>query len=120
MTKREIVKKISEQVGLTQRTTSELVQKTIDVIMDTLIAEGRVELRNFGVFEIREHGPREYRNPQTGEKLTSPGKFAVSFKPGKHLDARIQKIKKREPKQINDVDDASNSDSPQIPPVDDD
>ena len=53
MTKKEIVKAISEKVGLTQLQTKEVVQMTFDAIVDTLAAGERIELRNFGVFEVK-------------------------------------------------------------------
>ena len=48
MTKKEIVKKISEDIGLTQLKTKDIVQRTLDAIIQTLVSEGRIELRNFG------------------------------------------------------------------------
>ncbi len=53
MTKKEIVKKISEDIGLTQLKTKDIVQRTLDAIIQTLVSEGRIELRNFGVFEVK-------------------------------------------------------------------
>ena len=53
MTKKEIVKQISERIGLTQLKTKEIVQQTFDAIVETLIEVGRIELRNFGVFEVK-------------------------------------------------------------------
>ena len=53
MTKKEIVKTISEEIGLTQLKTKEIVQKTFDAIVDTLVEDRRIELRNFGVFEVK-------------------------------------------------------------------
>ena len=53
MTKKEIVKTISEEIGLTQLKTKEIVQKTFDAIVETLVEERRIELRNFGVFEVK-------------------------------------------------------------------
>ena len=53
VTKKEIVKTISEEIGLTQLKTKEIVQKTFDAIVETLVEEGRIELRNFGVFEVK-------------------------------------------------------------------
>src|SRR5262245_43986296 len=54
VTKKEIVKEISDQIGLTQLKTKEIVQKTFDAIVDTLVETGRIELRNFGVFEVKQ------------------------------------------------------------------
>ena len=50
MTRKDIIRVISEQLGLTQRQTSQIVHNLFDAIVNTLVAEGRVELRNFGVF----------------------------------------------------------------------
>ena len=57
MTKKEIVKTISEEIGLTQLKTKEIVQKTFDAIVETLVEDGRIELRNFGVFEVKRERP---------------------------------------------------------------
>jgi nucleoid DNA-binding protein len=56
VTKKEIVKRISEDIGLTQLKTKDIVQRTLDAIIDTLVSEGRIELRNFGVFEVKRSG----------------------------------------------------------------
>ena len=56
MTKKEIVKSISDEIGLTQLKTKEIVQKTFDAIIETLVADHRIELRNFGVFRSEETG----------------------------------------------------------------
>src|SRR5207249_309956 len=67
MTKKEIVKQIADKVGLTQVETKEVVQSTFDAIIDAIASEGRIELRNFGVFEVKGRAPRKARNPRTGE-----------------------------------------------------
>ena len=96
VTKKEIVKTISDEIGLTQLKTKEIVQKTFDAIVDTLVEDtkanlskggggalGRIELRNFGVFEVKRRAARKARNPRTGEKVFVGEKFVVTFKPGK-------------------------------------
>lgn len=92
MTKKEIVKTISEELGLTQLKTKEIVQKTFDAIVDTLVEEKRIELRNFGVFEVKQRAPRKARNPRTGEKVFVPQKFVVTFKPGKEMEERVRRM----------------------------
>ena len=72
MTKKEIVRKISEDIGLTQLKTKDIVQRTLDAIIATLVSEGRIELRNFGVFEVKRRAPRKARNPRTGDKVYRP------------------------------------------------
>ncbi|MFO0945839.1 MAG: HU family DNA-binding protein [Planctomycetota bacterium] len=92
MTKKEIVKTISEELGLTQLRTKEIVQKTFDAIVDTLVEERRIELRNFGVFEVKQRAPRKARNPRTGEKVFVPEKYVVTFKPGKEMEERVRRM----------------------------
>lgn len=92
MTKKEIIKQISDDddSGLTQLKTKEIVQKTFDLIIDTLIREGRIELRNFGVFEVKMRKARKARNPRTGERVDVEPKKVVTFKPGKEMEERVR------------------------------
>ncbi len=92
MTKKEIVKKISEDIGLTQLKTKDIVQRTLDAIIHTLVSEGRIELRNFGVFEVKRRAPRKARNPRTGDKVFVPSKNVVTFKPGKEMEELVRKM----------------------------
>ena len=92
MTKKEIVKQISEKLGLTQLKTKEIVQKTFDAIVDTLLSERRIELRNFGVFEVKRRKPRKARNPRTGERVDVEAKNVVTFKPGKEMEERVRQL----------------------------
>lgn len=95
MTKKEIVKAISEEIGLTQLKTKEIVQKTFDAIVETLIEERRIELRNFGVFEVKKRAARKARNPRTGDKVFVPEKFVVTFKPGKEMEERVRLLEEQ-------------------------
>ncbi len=92
MTKKEIVKTISEECGLTQLKTKEIVQKTFEAIIDTLVTESRIELRNFGVFEVKKRAARKARNPRSGERVDVPEKFVVTFKPGKEMEERVLQL----------------------------
>ena len=95
MTKKEIVKTISDEIGLTQLKTKEIVQKTFDAIVETLVEERRIELRNFGVFEVKKRAARKARNPRTGAKVYVPEKFVVTFKPGKEMEERVRELERR-------------------------
>ncbi|MGL6094228.1 MAG: HU family DNA-binding protein [Fimbriiglobus sp.] len=92
MTKKEIVKRISEEAQLTQLKTKEIVQLTFDMIIETLEVEGRIELRNFGVFEVKRRKPRRARNPRTNEPVEVEAKNVVTFQPGKVMEDRIRKM----------------------------
>jgi integration host factor subunit beta len=92
VTKKEIVKQISERIGLTQLKTKEIVQQTFDAIVDTLLEVGRIELRNFGVFEVKQRKARKARNPRTGQRVDVPPKNVVTFKPGKEMEERVRQM----------------------------
>ncbi|QDT31166.1 HU family DNA-binding protein [Thalassoglobus polymorphus] len=119
MTKKEIVKTISEECGLTQLKTKEIVQKTFEAIIDTLVAEGRIELRNFGVFEVKKRAARKARNPRSGDRVDVPEKFVVTFKPGKEMEERVLQIpvESAEPHQpVKQEDTGISSPPPQASP----
>jgi integration host factor subunit beta len=92
VTKKEIVRTISEEIGLTQLKTKEIVQKTFDAIVECLVAEKRIELRNFGVFEVKRRAPRKARNPRTGDQVDVAEKYVVTFKPGKEMEQRVREL----------------------------
>jgi len=96
VTKKEIVKTISEEIGMTQLKTKEIVQKTFNAIVDTLVDEKRIELRNFGVFEVKKRAARKARNPRTGQRVDVPQKFVITFKPGKEMEEKVRELERRE------------------------
>src|SRR4051794_7865362 len=92
VTKKEIVKQIADKIGLTQLKTKEIVQLTFDAIVETLLEEKRIELRNFGVFEVKQRKARKARNPRTGQRVDVPPKNVVTFKPGKEMEERVRQL----------------------------
>jgi nucleoid DNA-binding protein len=94
MTKKDLAKAIADVMGLTQGQAREVVQRVFDGITDTLITEGRIELRNFGVFEVRRRKPRQARNPRTGERVIVPARLVVTFKPGRDMEERVGQLQK--------------------------
>ena len=94
MTKKEMAHAIAEETNLTQMLVKEIMQRVFDGIIDTLEKEGRIELRNFGVFEVKQRKPRKARNPRTGEKVMVPAKKVVMFKPGLEMEEKVGQIQK--------------------------
>lgn len=90
MTKKDIVLKITDQTGIKQVDVKRIVQKTFDVIIDSLILNEKVELRNFGVFKIKERKARFGRNPRTGDSVPVPPRKVVIFKPGLEMKHKIK------------------------------
>jgi nucleoid DNA-binding protein len=114
VTKKEIIRTISEDadIQLTQLKTKAVVQKTFDTIIETLVEDtleklrtasdgtlGRIELRNFGVFEVKRRAARKARNPRTGAKVDVPEKFVVTFKPGKEMEERVRRLEEAAARQ---------------------
>jgi integration host factor subunit beta len=102
VTKKEIVRQIAERAKpkLTQLQPKEIVQWTFDMIIDTLVSDGRIELRNFGVFEVKQRKPRKARNPRTGTRVDVAAKNVVTFQPGKEMEEKVRAFAKpAEPKR---------------------
>jgi nucleoid DNA-binding protein len=95
VTKKEIVRSIADAIGHTQLKTKEIVQQMFGVIIDTLVSEKRIELRNFGVFEVKKRAARKARNPRTNEKVSVPEKYVVIFKPGKVMEDRMKELERQ-------------------------
>lgn len=86
MTKRDLVVRISEETGLVQQSVLEVVQKTLDYIAEAVSKGTKVELRNFGVFEVKIRKARVGRNPNSpANDVRIPPRAVVKFKPGKEM-----------------------------------
>jgi len=90
MTKRDMVVKIAEETGLIQQDVYAVIQRSLDLIVDALADGKNVELRNFGVFQLKERKQRIGRNPNKPEHVVPiPSCRIVKFKPGKVMKARV-------------------------------
>ena len=95
MTKRDLVVKIAADTDLIQSDVAEVVQKTLDYIADELAAGRDIELRNFGVFELKVRRSRKGRNPNRPEiTVEIPERVVVKFRAGKELKERVGKLAK--------------------------
>ena len=90
MTKNEMAVAITKKAGLEQQKVKQIVQFTLDGIIDVLSSEKRIELRNFGVFEVRTRKARRARNPRTGAEVMVPSRQVVSFKAGKIMEELVE------------------------------
>jgi nucleoid DNA-binding protein len=90
MTKKDIVMQVSNDTNLTQIDVKKIVQRTLDVVIESLRRGEAVELRNFGVFKVKNRRGRIGRNPRTGQEVQVPEKKVVVFKPGLILRNRVK------------------------------
>jgi len=93
MTKRDLVIRISNETGLVQQQVLDVIQKTLDYISQSLSQGRKVELRNFGVFEVKIRKARVGRNPNAPETdVPIPQRAVVKFKPGKEMREQVLKL----------------------------
>ncbi|MDD5565608.1 MAG: integration host factor subunit beta [Candidatus Omnitrophica bacterium] len=90
MTKKDIILKISDDTNLKQTDVKKVVQKCFDCIIDALVRGEKIELRNFGVFKIKQRRSRTGRNPRTGQVVPVPPRKVVVFKPGLEMKKKIK------------------------------
>ena len=93
MTKRDLVIRISNETGLVQQQVLDIVQRTLDYIAEAVARGEKVELRNFGVFEVKIRKARVGRNPNNpGTDVPIPERAVVKFKPGKDMREDVLKL----------------------------
>jgi nucleoid DNA-binding protein len=93
LTKRDLVVRISNETGLVQQSVHDVIQKTLDYIIESVAKGTNVELRNFGVFEVKLRKARVGRNPnQPSTDVPIPPRAVVKFKPGKEMKAEVLKL----------------------------
>lgn len=93
LTKRDLVIRISGENGSSQQQVFDVIQKTLDYISESLAKGDKVELRNFGVFEVKIRKARVGRNPNKPETdVPIPARAMVKFKAGKEMRAAVLKL----------------------------
>ena len=93
MTKRDLVVKIADETGFIQSNVAEVVQCTLDFIAADLMAGNTIELRNFGVFEVKVRKSRKGRNPnKPANEVVIPERAVVKFRAGKELKEAVEKL----------------------------
>lgn len=70
-----------------------MINGILNVMVKTLMDNGRIEIRGFGTWCLRKRRSRNAHNPRTGKTIKTPEKFGVYFKAGKSLRERVQEGK---------------------------
>ena len=89
MTKKEIVKFVADRTEHTVKDATEIVDTFIDYIRHSLVQHEDVVIHGFGKFTTKLRDARTARNPQTGEIIEVPAKYALVFKPASTLKEEI-------------------------------
>lgn len=93
MTKKDIVLEVAQRPELSELTQTQIklvIQSTLDHIIDSLLKGQNIELRNFGVFKVKNRKGRMARNPRTGQKVQVSDRKVVVFKPGLLMKKKIK------------------------------
>ena len=96
ITKRALAEGVASKVSKHSGEALQVVQAVLDEVVEQLAAGNRLELRDFGVFELVSRKPRTALNPKTLEKVAVQERVVVKFKPGRKMKAVVAKL---EPEQ---------------------
>jgi integration host factor subunit alpha len=91
LTRAEVTDAIVREVGVTRQESSDLLDRTLDMIGNALEHEDEVKLSRFGNFVVRSKSAREGRNPKTGEEAVIAPRRVVTFRPSPMLKTRVDK-----------------------------
>ncbi len=90
MTKKDIALKVADATGIKQIVVKKVLEGIFDCIVESLLRDEKIELRNFGVFKVKTRRPRIGRNPRTGQIVPVPTRKVVVFKPGLEMKQKIR------------------------------
>jgi nucleoid DNA-binding protein len=90
MTKKDIALKVADATGIKQIVVKKVLEGIFDCIVESLLRDEKIELRNFGVFKVKTRRPRIGRNPRTGQVVPVPTRKVVVFKPGLEMKQKIK------------------------------
>ncbi|MCD5390515.1 integration host factor subunit beta [candidate division NPL-UPA2 bacterium] len=90
MTRKDLAARVAEKVGMRQDDAKTIVDEVLKEISQSLIRGERVELRDFGVFKVKQRKARLGRNPKTGEGVQVPARKVIHFKVGKELKNMVR------------------------------
>lgn len=89
MRKIEIARQLAEKLDISYADGMRMVQGTIDAIVDTVLRDGRIELRGFGVFRLVKRKSKKARNPKKNIEVIIPERHTIIFKPGRQLKKKL-------------------------------
>ena len=93
MTKSQLIERIAQRAPHAPRRDIEaIVNAVFETMIKALKREQRIEIRGFGSFAVKVRGPREGRNPKTGQKVAVPRRRTPFFTVGKELRDRLNPL----------------------------
>ena len=89
MVKSELIEKLAERSGITLFKAEEMVDLFFNSMSQTLCKGGRVEIRGFGAFSVKDYKSYVGRNPKTGDEVKVPAKRLPVWRTGTELRQRV-------------------------------
>ena len=89
MKKSDLIAQLSEKEQLSGKEAFDIIKWVFDGFKDALREGGRVEIRGFGSFTVRDYSPYLGKNPKTGQRVQVGSKKLPYFKVGKELKERV-------------------------------
>lgn len=89
MIKADIVKKIATQLGLKDKEALVVVDGILESFKETICEHKRLEIRDFGVFQVKTRKERVGRNPRDRIEYPIPARKVVTFRVGKELKQEL-------------------------------
>lgn len=104
VTKKELALLVSERAGCKKNVAAEMVDSLFNAMRDSLIEGNRIEIRGFGVFQVKDTRPKPAaRNPRTGEIIYVPARRKTHFKPGRLLKCALHEVPSAEGESVGDA-----------------
>ncbi|MBV8594597.1 MAG: integration host factor subunit alpha [Caulobacteraceae bacterium] len=91
LTRADLTEKLHEQMGLSRQDCAGLVERTLALVAEAMQRGETVKLSGFGVFQVREKGPRMGRNPKTGAPATIEPRRVIGFRASEVLKSRVDR-----------------------------
>ena len=91
LTRADLCEAVHEEVGLSRQECSLLVERTLELIVESLERGETVKLSGFGVFQVREKRARMGRNPKTGEPAEIEPRRVIGFRASQVMKARVDR-----------------------------
>ena len=94
ITKKDLARSVADAIGCKNNLTLQMVDSLFESMRETLIEGNRIEIRGFGVLEVKDTKPKPAaRNPRTGEVVYVPARRKTHFKPGKQLKEALHNVR---------------------------
>ncbi|UCG11327.1 MAG: integration host factor subunit beta [Deltaproteobacteria bacterium] len=91
MNKSQLIERVAQNEGITVKDSASVVSVVFDTITESLAKGGRVEIRGFGSFKVKDYSSYQGRNPKTGDIIQVKKKKLPYFKVGKEMKERVDR-----------------------------